>query len=289
MITIFKTLGFCFCNIVFLLACQQPKKNKVELPKRQQPKTISYHIENASLWLKNNKIDTTQLQIVLAVNRTDSANFIKMDSVIIPDDLSGDIVYYFPFPLSVSYLKNIHKIIFFSYPTQSFATYDKGILTHTGPTNMGRKNALTPTGLFNANWKAEKTNSTFNDEWELLWNVNIENKLGVGWHQYALPGYPVSHSCLRLLEKDALVLYNWANEWIMSDNDTVSVKGTLVIIFGNYDFDAPKPWFKLITDPHSIDISENEIQNQTSPFLNKIINEQKKREAFEAKNIKEIN
>ncbi len=282
MITIIKTIGFCFFNIVFFVACQQPKKSTDKiLPQWQKPKTISYHIENAKLWLENKSIGNTQLQIALAVNRTDSSNFIKMDSVVIPDDFSGDIVYYLPFPLSVTYLKPINKIIFFSYPTQTFATYEKGALTHTGPTNMGRKNATTPTGLFNANWKAEKTTSTFNDEWELLWNVNIENKEGVGWHQYALPGYPASHSCLRLLEKDARFLYNWADQWIVSGNDSVLVNGTPVIIFGTYNFDAPKPWLQLITDPHSLDITEDEIQKQTTSFLATILSEQKKREIFE--------
>jgi hypothetical protein len=29
------------------------------------------------------------------------------------------------------------------------------------------------------------TTSTFDDEWDLRWNFNIENKLGVGWHQYS--------------------------------------------------------------------------------------------------------
>jgi hypothetical protein len=48
----------------------------------------------------------------------------------------------------------------------------------------------------NTNWvfffelEAEETTSTFDDEWDLRWNFNIENKLGVGWHQYSLPGYP---------------------------------------------------------------------------------------------------
>ncbi len=91
-------------------------------------------------------------------------------------------------------MKNIDKIIFFSYPTQVFATYENGDLVYTGPTNMGRKKDPTPTGLFYSNWKAEETTSTFNDEWDLKWNFNIENKLGVGWHQYSLPGYPASHS-----------------------------------------------------------------------------------------------
>jgi hypothetical protein len=28
--------------------------------------------------------------------------------------------------------------------------------------------------------------TSFDDEWDLRWNFNIENKLGVGWHQYSL-------------------------------------------------------------------------------------------------------
>jgi hypothetical protein len=50
------------------------------------------------------------------------------------------------------------------------------------------------------NTKAEETTSTFDDEWDLRWNFNIENKLGVGWHQYSLP-VSSPHSCLRLQEK----------------------------------------------------------------------------------------
>jgi hypothetical protein len=50
---------------------------------------------------------------------------------------------------------------------------------------MGSEKHKTPTGLF-SNWKAEETTS--DDEWDLRWNFNIENKLGVGWHQYSLQG-----------------------------------------------------------------------------------------------------
>jgi hypothetical protein len=174
-------------------------------------------------------------------------------------------------------LKDIDKIIFFSYPTQTFATYENGDLIYTGPTNMGRKKDPTPTGLFFTNWKAEKTTSTFNDEWDLRWNFNIANKLGVGWHQYELPGYPASHSCLRLQEKDAKYLYNWADQWILKDDENVLVKGTPVIVFGKYDFDAPKPWLQLAQNPKALNISASEIENATKPYLNGILSEQKKR------------
>lgn len=120
----------------------------------------------------------------------------------------------------------------------------------------------TPTGLFFTNWKAEKTTSTFNDEWELKWNFNIENKKGVGFHQYELPGYPASHSCLRLLEKDAKFLYTFADEWILKDKENVKVKGTPVVVFGSYNFDGPKPWLQLASDPKALNISESEIEKK---------------------------
>ncbi|MGV8946972.1 MAG: L,D-transpeptidase [Lutibacter sp.] len=267
--------------IALLFSCNRNKNidaNKVPVTiKRQQPKSVSFQVENAKQWLMANT-NKAQHHIVYAVNRTDKENFAQMDSVIVPTDMSGDIVFYLPFPLTVSYLKDVEKIIYFSYPTQTFAAYENGELIYTGPTNMGRKQDQTPTGLFYANWKAEETTSTFNDEWDLRWNFNVENLLGVGWHQYSLPGYPASHSCMRLQENDARYLYEWADQWILTDKDSVLVKGTPVIVFGSYDFDAPKPWLKLIDDSKALDITENEIQDQTKPFLKLILAEQKNRE-----------
>ena len=265
---------------IVLTACKQQETVEKTPPKkiqvRQQPKAISYQLESAKEWLAKTT-DSTAIDIVLAANRIDKANLAKIDSVIIPQDLTGDIAYYLPFPLNVPYLKDVTKIIFFSYPTQTFATYENGELIHTGPTNMGRKKDPTPTGLFFTNWKAEETTSTFNDEWQLLWNFNIANKLGVGWHQYELPGYPASHSCLRLQEKDARYLYEWADQWILKDEENVLAKGTPVIVFGTYDFDAPKPWLQLVTDPKVLNISESEIEKQTQPYLTSILSEQKNR------------
>jgi hypothetical protein len=263
-------ISFCSCKREETIVIKKA-------PVRKQPKSISFHIENTKQWLIKD-MDSSQLRIVLAVNRTDKGNITKMDSIIVPEDMTGDIEFYLPFPLEVPYLETIDKIIFFSYPTQTFATYENGILIYTGPTNMGRKKDPTPTGLFYTNWKAEKTTSTFNDEWDLRWNFNIANKAGVGWHQYELPGYPASHSCLRLEEKDAKYLYTWADQWILQDDQTVLLKGTPVIVFGKYDFDLPKPWLQLIHNPKALDISAAEIKATTKPYLNGILSEQKKRE-----------
>lgn len=255
---------------------QQPVKTIKKAPVRKAPKAVSYTLENTKEWLKSNK-NSANLEIAIAVNRTDKQFFTKMDSVIIPTDMTGDITYYLPFPPAVSYLADVDKILFFSYPTQTFAAYENGILTYTGPTNMGKAQHKTPTGLFFTNWKAEETISTFDDEWKLLWNFNIENKKGVGFHQYELPGYPASHSCLRLQEKDAKYLYEWADQWVLADEENVKFKGTPVLVFGSYNFNAPKPWLQLIKNPKALTISEGEIEKITTPYLANILEEQKKR------------
>jgi hypothetical protein len=255
------------------------KKERKIIEYKKPVSAISYQIQNTKEWLKTNEADSSKMDLVYALNRTDKANFKKLDSVVIPADFSGDLVYYMPFPLHVAALEEVSKIIIFSYPTQTFGAYENGELVYTGPTNMGRKKDPTPTGLFFTNWKAEKTTSTFNDEWDLKWNFNIENKLGVGFHQYELPGYPASHSCLRLQEKDAKYLYKFADEWILKDKENVKVKGTPVVVFGSYDFDGPKPWLQLKSDPKSLNISESEIENQVKPFLTEILENQKLREA----------
>lgn len=255
---------------------EKTEKIVKKAPVRKAPKTVTYTLENTKEWLKTNK-DSVNLEIAIAVNRTDKAFFTKMDSVLIPTDMSGDIAFYLPFPVEVPYLADVDKILFFSYPTQTFAAYENGILTYTGPTNMGRKKDPTPTGLFFTNWKAEETISTFDDEWKLLWNFNIENKKGVGFHQYELPGYPASHSCLRLQEKDAKYLYEWADQWVLADEENVKFKGTPVIVFGNYPFGTPKPWLQLVKNPKALTISESEIEKVATPYLETILKEQEKR------------
>ena len=275
-------LGITLALILFSCKNVETKNtqptNKIikKAPIRKAPKAVSYTLENTKEWLKTNK-HSANLEIAIAVNRTDKAFFAKMDSVIIPTDRSGDIAFYLPFPVEVPYLVDVDKMLYFSYPTQTFAAYENGILTYTGPTNMGRKKDQTPKGLFFTNWKAEETISTFDDEWKLLWNFNIENKKGVGFHQYDLPGYPASHSCLRLLEKDAKYLYEWADQWVLVDDENVKFKGTPVIVFGSYNFDAPKPWLQLVKNPKALTISVSEMEKVTTPFLNIILKEQEKK------------
>ena len=169
----------------------------------------------------------------------------------------------------------------FSYPIQAYGVYEFGELVKWGSTSLGSKKYPTPTGLLFTNWKGEEVQSTVDDEWILRWNFNIENTEGIGWHQYELPGYPASHSCLRLLEADAKWLYDWADEWVLKDANTVMAKGTPVIVFGTYDFNAPSPWLALANNPKANEISKSDLESIIAPHLSQIKKEQENRKKVE--------
>ncbi len=264
------------------LSCKEEKKEVITIVKpeikRNEPKEVAFTFQKSEDWLKTEGSNPKALDLVLALNRVDAVNLKKLDSIIVPTDFSGDLEYYMPFPIEVATLNEVSKIILFSYATQAFATYEYGVLTHTGPTSLGREKDKTPTGLFFTNWKAEETISTFNDEWKLKWNFNIENKQGIGFHEYELPGYPASHSCLRLLEKDAKMLYEFADQWELESAEKVRLKGTPVVVFGSYDFKNPKIWNMLPQDAKALSITEAELETTISPYLPSILKEQTKRE-----------
>ena len=255
-----------------------PRKEPVRRVEFKKPAKNSYHIEPVKNWLSKGSLlkDTTGILVIMAVNRTDSNNLRGIDSILVPDDLSGDVASYLHFPNDVKALREIDKIVFFSYPTQTFGAYENGYLVQSGPTNMGRKKDPTPTGLFFSNWKAEQTTSTFNDEWDLKWNFNIESKEGVGWHQYALPGYPASHSCLRLQTDDAKQLYGWADQWKLQGSDSILANGTPTVVFGSYPFGGKKPWLELPSNPTALDISAGTLEELVKPQMQRILAEQEK-------------
>ena len=222
--------------------------------------------------------DTNNIKIISGINRADVKFLKRFDTIVVPSNLNLEPKSYFPFPYEAPFLTSVKKIIFFSYPTQSFAAYENGKLIYTGPTSMGRKADLTPTGLYYTNWKAEETKSTFNDEWELKWNFNIENKLGVGFHQYEMPGYPASHSCLRLTEKDAKLLYEWADQWTIKGTDNILAYGTPVVVFGAYPFGNSRPWIALSKNSTALNISTADLKNLTNLYLPDIMLKQEKKD-----------
>lgn len=236
----------------------------------------------------NKKYSKEDQHIILALNRLDLKNKWHADTLSIPDKIDSTLMNYSPFPQNLEILKDVHKMVLFSYPIQAFALYEKGNLVKWGPTSLGKKSAQTKRGLTFANWKKEIAISTVDSDWKLPYNFNIYNRLGIGWHQYDLPGYPASHSCLRLLEKDAKFLYHWADQWTLNKGGaTLKANGTPVIVFGEYKWGGKKPWKTLMQDPKSCDISVETLNEIIKPNLSKILEEQKKTDEVHSQQISE--
>jgi len=282
----FYTKKIIFILAVYVLfSCNNKTEveNKHPVPERKYEKAQDF---SYSFWsLKNDSIrkvfktrfTSSEITTIVSLNRIDKSNLKLADSIIVPDKFDDDFLAYAPFPFTVKSIFEIPKLVVFSYPIQAYGVYEFGELVKWGPSSLGSKANQTPTGLFFTNWKGEEVQSTVDDEWILRWNFNIENTVGVGWHQYELPGYPASHSCLRLLENDAKWLYDWADEWVLKDATTVLAKGTPVIVFGSYNFNAKSPWLELTTNPKKNNISAKELDVIIAENLSEILKEQKNR------------
>lgn len=266
------------------------KKAALELSKKSKKFNV-FKGDEYSYWpIKNsdslrklfyNTFTKEQQYTIAALNRIDTDHIKKRDTLIVPNAFKSAFIDYSPFPRSLDNLTNVPKIIIFSYPIQAYGVYEKGNLVKWGPTNMGKKASQTPRGLFFTNWKGRKVRSTVDDEWILNWNFNISNNGGVGWHQYELPGYPASHSCLRLLDADAQWLYNWADQWVISeDKKAVKVKGTPVIVYGDYNFGSKGIWHQLVVNPSITNLSKNKLEELVEPHLTEIYKQQTIREEY---------
>ena len=185
---------------------------------------------------------------VLKLNRVDLAHVRDRDSLILPE-VFGDSLDLAPFPRTLAAVRDTAKLVLVSLRLQAFAAYDSGQLVQWGPTSTGRKAKPTPAGLYHATWKDRDRISTVDDEWRLFWCVNIDNHEGVSLHQYELPGRPASHSCVRLLESDAMWIYAWAEQWKLSANGRLAATGTPVVVFGAWGWGQRAPWKLLPEDP----------------------------------------
>jgi len=264
-----------------------PKSSTSErtFPAGTEFRFLSQHNKNKELrdsaksFLKS--LSPSEKSIVIRLNRVDATTLGRLDTLVIPNTIDTNWMSYCIFPQTLPILKDVHRMIIFAYYQEAFAAYENGQLVHWGPTNMGKKASPTPTGLFFTNWKAKETISTVNDEWKLKWNFNLANYAGVGFHQYQLPGYPASHSCLRLQEADAMYLYNWAQQWIVRDGQLLA-KGTPVWVYGVYPFGKSKPWWSLVKDPKALTISADTLNAMLQPQLDKIISAQQNRDKIES-------
>lgn len=200
-------------------------------------------------------------RVIFALNRIDPWRLRPGSEFIRPDSLSGDLMTYTPFPKQLELLDSIPKVVLINQRIQGIALYENGELIRWGPTSSGKQTTPTPNGLHYGNHKAKRKVSTVNPDWILPYYFNFMNFEGVGVHQYAMPGYPASHACVRLLKEDAEFIYYWAEQWKLNDNGQVIVEnGTPFMVFGEYDFENPSPpWLRMAKDLEQNFLNEAEL------------------------------
>jgi lipoprotein-anchoring transpeptidase ErfK/SrfK len=274
--------------MIFFSACNNVKSNanelknitqKEQLKPAEQKLVITYHYDtirnDSALKVFKATYSNTQQKIIAATNRLDVNKIRVKSALVIPDTLLLDFMQYSPFPEVLPNAETIPKFILINQRIQLFAAYENGKIVQFGPVSTGRKSKQTPNKLYYTNFKAKKKRSTVDGDWIMPWYFNISNFGGIGMHQYALPGYPASHSCIRMYEENAFWVYNWADQWVLSeDKTTVAKLGTPVLIFGNYDFEQTSPWKLLPQQPNSIDLTTDEqetIQNTIAELKNSVL------------------
>jgi lipoprotein-anchoring transpeptidase ErfK/SrfK len=191
-----------------------------------------------------------QIGILEKLNRADAKHLPRLPALVVPEQWPGDEMSVCPLPGAMDAEAGEAKFLFADLALQAFGAYEAGKLVYWGPISSGSKRVPTPPGTYHLNWRAKRHVSTDDASWILTWYFNFHNTSGRAFHAYPMPGYPASHSCIRLLDRDAEWLYHWGVSWQLSENGReVLVPGTKVVLDGAYDFQAAPPWRMGLTLP----------------------------------------
>ena len=221
-----------------------------EQESQKMPVIITYYLDSITtpeaVDSFQQKYSEDAQQIIFALNRMDPERLKSGLKIIIPDTITENFQDYSPFPATFEMFGKIPKTIMISRRVQAFGLYEGEKLVRWGPVSTGKESTPTPAGLHYGNYKAKRKISTVNDSWIMPYYFNFMNFYGVGVHQYAMPGYPASHACVRLYRDDAIAIYNWAEQWKLdSAGNQILRNGTPFMVFGDYNFEEPVPWFDL--------------------------------------------
>lgn len=241
------------------------------LPPLNPPTTMAFEVfkvkSRESIAQLQSQLGANGFVAMLKINRIDRRHILVGDLLVIPK-ASAEIVSVAPFPIQLEVARKIPKLVLVSRRVQAFGAYESGRLVRWGPVSTGKKSTPTPAGLYHANWKGRKIRSSVNASWILPWCFNLDNRAGVSFHQFELPGYPASHGCVRLLEEDAKWIYDWAEQWMLSKIDqSILAFGTPVVIFGDYTYGEKPVWTRLAEDPGATGVSIAETETALNQHL----------------------
>lgn len=191
-------------------------------------------------------------RVLTLLNRKDIQYVRIGDTLVLPDTIMEDLRAYSVFPQYWPGGDTVRKAIFISNTWQAYACYQYGELVRFAACNSGEERKPTLPGRYAVNWRDRKRVSSLDSTWILPFTVNFHLYAGSAFHQFDMPGRPVSHSCVRQFMADAEWLYKWVRT---ARVDTVNHRfipwtGTPVVILDVFDFRRRRggPWLELTSN-----------------------------------------
>lgn len=214
----------------------------------------------------------TYVRTIETLNRKDLGFFRIGQDVVIPDTIIDDMRAYSIFPDDYPGAKNIEKLIVVCNKMQCYACYEYGNLVRFAAANTGKERTPTFPGRYALVWKQRLRTSSLDSTWKMPYTFNFHQFAGNAMHQFSMPGRPVSHSCIRQFNDDAMWIFNWGKGAKYDEKgQAIPLTGTPLIILNTFDFTIPEggPWLDLVSNKcYYVEIPENpmEVEEALIPY-----------------------
>ncbi len=196
------------------------------------------------------KLSTIAHTILNTLNRKQWNYVVSSKEILVPEVFTENRLAYSIFPTYYEGARKLPKLIMVSARYQALACYEYGNLVKFAPVNSGKEKTQTYPGRYALTFRQRTRLSSLDSTWEMHYYYNFHPDAGMALHQFEMPGYPASHSCLRMLESDAAWIYNWGQGAKKdSSGKVVRLSGTPLIIIDFYPFGAEyRPWMEITSN-----------------------------------------
>jgi len=224
------------------------KYNLVEIHNRSTLDSIFSSVSDS--------IDKSVAQkIIMTLNRKELRFIRNGEKIVVPEIFTNNILDYSIFPHNYPPAKNIKKIILVSIDKQAYGCYENGKLVRFAAVSSGKERTPSFPGKYALVWKERLRRSSLDSTWVMPFTFNFHVAAGSAFHQFEMPGRPVSHSCLRQFLDDAQWLFSWGES---AKKDTsgklIPFSGTPVILLGHFDYSRPRggPWLDFTSNKDGV-------------------------------------
>jgi hypothetical protein len=175
-------------------------------------------------------------------------HFVRVgDTVVIPEKYDKNLCAYSIFPQYYHGAKNLPKLIVVSPHYQCYAAYEIGMQVHFAACNTGKETTPTYPGRYGLVWRDLLHKSSLDSDWVMPFTWNFHQYAGCAFHQFTMPGYAASHSCIRQFREDAQWLYYWGKGAKVRNHTYIHLSGTPIIVIDIFNFARRHtgPWVAL--------------------------------------------